>query len=62
MAQIVPFAGAVVGASFDAHYTSNVCDTAFYLYRGKFLAEKYGENIIDVTVEPADGFKPELDD
>jgi hypothetical protein len=51
-----------VGGGFNAYYTSNVCDNAFYLYRERFLAEKYGENIIEVTVKPADNFEPDLDD
>ena len=62
LAQIVPVTGALVGGGFNAYYTSNVCDAAFYLYRERFLAEKYGENIIEVTVKPADNFEPDLDD
>ena len=62
LAQIVPVTGALVGGGFNAYYTRNVCDAAFYLYRERFLAEKYGENIIEVTVKPADNFEPDLDD
>lgn len=62
LAQIIPVTGALVGAGFNAYYTSNVCDTAFYLYRERFLAEKYGENIIEVTVKPAANFEPDFDD
>lgn len=60
--QIVPLAGAVVGGGFNAYYTSKVCDTAFYLYRERFLAEKYGDYIIEQTVMPASDFEPECDD
>lgn len=62
LAQIVPVAGAIVGGGFNAYYTSKVCDAAFYLYRERFLAEKYGENIIEVTVMPADSVDPDLND
>ena len=61
LAQIVPIAGALAGGGFNAFYTSNVCDAAHHLYRERFLAEKYGEHIIEVTVEPADGFEPDFD-
>ena len=62
LTQLVPVTGALVGGGFNAYYTSNVCDAAFYLYRERFLAEKYGENIIEVTVKPADNFEPDLED
>lgn len=62
LAQIVPVTGAVVGGGFNAYYTSKVCDVAFYLYRERFLAEKYGEDVIEVTVKPADNFEPDLND
>lgn len=62
LAQVVPVTGALVGGGFNAYYTSNVCDAAFYLYRERFLAQKYGENIIEVTVEPAADFEPQFDD
>jgi len=47
LAQVVPVTGAVVGAGFNAYYTGKVCDAAFYLYRERFLAKKYGENIFE---------------
>ncbi len=42
LAQVVPVTGAVVGSGFNAYYTSKVCDAAFFLYRERFLVEKYG--------------------
>ena len=62
LAQMVPVAGSVVGAGFNIYYTTKVCDAAFYLYRERFLAEKYGENIIKETVKPADNFEPDFDE
>jgi len=59
LSQIVPITGAVVGAGFNAYYTNKVCDAAFYLYRERFLAEKYGEDIIEATVAPAEDFEPD---
>jgi hypothetical protein len=37
---------------------AKVCDAAFYLYRERFLAEKYGAGVIEITVEPADDVDP----
>jgi len=62
LAQVVPVTGALVGAGFNAYYTNKVCDAAFYLYRERFLAEKYGENIIEETVKPADNFEPKFEE
>ncbi len=62
LAQVVPVAGAVIGGGFNAYYTTKVCDAAFYLYRERFLAEKYGEDVIQETVKPADDFEPNFDD
>jgi hypothetical protein len=58
LAQIVPIGGAVIGGGFNAYFTSKVCDAAYYLYRERFLAEKYGANVIEVTVEPAKNIDP----
>lgn len=58
LAQIVPVTGAFVGGGFNAYFTSKVCDAAYYLYRERFLAQKYGAHVIEVTVEPADEFDP----
>ena len=52
LAQVVPAVGAVVGSGFNAYYTARVCDAAYYLYRERFLAEKYGSDVIEITVEP----------
>ena len=58
LAQFVPVVGAVVGGGYNAHYTTKVCDAAYSLYRERFLAEKYGADTIEVTVEPAGGPDP----
>lgn len=62
LAQIIPVTGSVVGAGFNAYYTNKVCDTAFYLYRERFLAEKYGHDVIEITVKPADDPNPDYID
>lgn len=62
LAQIVPVIGAVVGAGFNTYYTNKVCEAAFYLYRERFLAEKYGENIIIETVKSTETFEPNYDE
>jgi uncharacterized protein (DUF697 family) len=53
LAQVIPVAGAAVGGGFNAYFTYKVCDAAYYLYRERFLAQKYGPDVIEVTVEPA---------
>ena len=58
LAQIVPGAGAAVGGGFNAYFTAKVCDAAYYLYRERFLAAKYGADVIEVTVEPAQDIDP----
>lgn len=45
MAQIIPVTGAVVGSGFNAFYTNKVTETAYYLYRERFLYQKYGPDI-----------------
>jgi hypothetical protein len=40
--------GAFVGGGFNAYYTSKVCDAAFFLYRERWLIEKYGAEVISV--------------
>lgn len=60
LAQILPVAGAAIGGGFNAYYTSKVCNAAFYLYRERFLAEKYGVSTIEITVEPAKNLEPEF--
>ena len=52
LAQILPAAGAAIGGGFNAWYTAGVCDAAYFLYRERFLARKYGEHVIAVSVEP----------
>ena len=54
LAQTVPVVGMGVGGGYNAYYTTKVCDAAYYLYRERFLAEKYGADTIEVTVEPAE--------
>ncbi|TXG98333.1 MAG: EcsC family protein [Nevskiaceae bacterium] len=53
LAQTVPVMGAMIGGGFNAYFTMKVCDAAFYLYRERFLAKKYGADVIDVTAAPA---------
>lgn len=62
LAQILPALGAVVGGGFNYYFTSKVTDAAFYLYRERFLAEKYGEDIIELTVNPATDYDVNYED
>jgi hypothetical protein len=58
LAQAIPVAGAVVGGGFNAYFISNVCQAAYFLYRERFLAAKYGPEVVEETVPPADDIDP----
>ena len=62
LANVIPAAGAVICGGFNAHYTDKVCKAAFYLYRERLLAEKYGAEAIEVTVPPAADLVPTFDE
>ena len=40
LAQLVPVIGGITGGGFNAYYTSKVCDSAYHLYRERFLKNK----------------------
>ena len=46
LAQMVPVTGAFVGGGLNYMYTSSVCQTAYNLYRERFLVTKYGEEVL----------------
>jgi hypothetical protein len=57
----------VVGGGFNTYFTNKVCDAAFYLYRERFLARKYGDDggtgaIIEVTVPPSPTLDPQYEE
>ncbi|UWG95940.1 EcsC family protein [Dehalobacter sp. DCM] len=56
LAEIIPVAGVIVGGGFNAYFMNKICEAAYYLYRERFLAEKYGVNVIEVTVKPAESY------
>jgi hypothetical protein len=58
LAQVLPAAGAAIGGGFNAYYTNKVCNAAFYLYRERFLAHKYGADFIESSVDPATDLEP----
>lgn len=62
LANTIPAAGALIGGGFNAYFTDKVCKAAFYLYRERLLAEKYGAGVIEETVPPAKTFNAEYED
>jgi hypothetical protein len=50
LAQCIPAAGALVGGGFNAYFTAKVCDAAYFLYRERFLAAKYGADFLDTPL------------
>ncbi len=58
LAQILPITGAAVGGGFNAYFTAKICEAAHNLYRERFLAAKYGADVIEITVEPATDIDP----
>lgn len=59
---VIPAAGAMIGGGYNAYFTDKVCKAAFYLYRERFLARRYGEEIIEITVPPASTLMPDLEE
>ncbi len=62
LGNVVPVAGAVIGGGYNAYFTDKVCKAAFYLYRERFLARRYGPDIIEITVPPAPTLTPDFED
>ena len=67
LAQAVPIMGAAVGGGFNAYYTGQACDAAHYLYRERFLIQKYGPGMFEMAADPAeeervDPSYPEVDE
>ena len=58
LAQFIPYAGAMVGGGFNAYFTNKVCDSAYFLYRERFLAAKYGPEYVRGVCPPPDGPVP----
>jgi hypothetical protein len=46
LAQVIPVSGSLIGGGFNAYFTAKVCDAAYHLYRERFLATKYGPQLI----------------
>ena len=59
LAQSIPIAGALVGGGFNCYFTMSVCDAAYYLYRERYLVQKYGLDIIAPTASCPDSYEPE---
>jgi len=47
MAQMVPVTGALLGGGLNYLYTNKVCRTCHFLYRERFLAAKYGPEVLN---------------
>jgi hypothetical protein len=58
LAQFIPYTGAIVGGGFNVYFTSKVCDAAYFLYRERFLAAKYGHECVGVPTPPAEDHHP----
>jgi len=60
----VPVAGALVGGGYTAFYLSSLTESAYHLYRKRFLVMRYGPNVIvpvrkaKTSDKPADDEKP----
>lgn len=49
LTQVVPVTSAVVGSGFNAYYTIKVCEAAYFLYRERFLIQRYGHDAVQRT-------------
>lgn len=52
LAQLLPIVGAFVGAAYNAYYTARVVRNAQLWYRERFLARKYGAEVIEAVAVP----------
>jgi EcsC family protein len=48
LAQLIPALGGAIAGGVNSWFTACVCESAYFLYRERFLAEKYGAEIIKV--------------
>lgn len=48
----------IIGAAAIVFATANVCQAAYFLYRERFLAAKYGPEVIEDTLKPAEDIDP----
>lgn len=62
LAQVIPGVSVGIGAGFNAYFTTKVGNAAFYLYRERLLAAKYGKDIIEEVVKAAATFNPDYED
>lgn len=46
LTQVMPMTSAFVAGSFNAYYTTRVCDAAYYLYRERWLIHKYSVDVL----------------
>lgn len=62
LAQILPVVSSAIGIGFNAYFMGKVCDSAFFLYRERFLAAKYGPDVIEVVGKIPDDYASAFDD
>lgn len=62
LAQILPVVSSVIGLGFNAYFMGKICDSAFYLYRERFLAAKYGPDVIEIVGTIPDNYASAFDD
>lgn len=43
-----PVHGAVIGSGFNAYFTNEVCTAAQFFYKQRFLAKKYGSQVLEI--------------
>jgi hypothetical protein len=58
----MPIVSVVIAGGFNAYFTGKVCSAAFYLYRERFLAEKYTPDVIATVASPVAVTDPEEDE
>lgn len=51
LAQVVPVVGSLVGAGYNSWYLAQVTETAYLMYRERFLIERHGPDVAIVVRE-----------
>ncbi len=62
LAQVIPVVSGAIGLGFNAYFMGKICDAAFYLYRERFLAAKYGPDVIEMVGKIPNSYEPVFDD
>lgn len=62
LAQIMPIFSAGIGLGFNVYFMGKIVESSFYLYRERFLAAKYGPEVIETSGSIPESYIPSFND